>query len=306
MNSDAATHRVPPVSVVIASIVGPPFVDACLASVREQSEKIGAEVIVVVCGPPESASRLARLFPWIRVVHQPRRDSIPQLRRQGVEVARAPLVAIIEEHCAAAPGWLDSVLQAHASGNWAAVGGPVVDDSYNRLRDWVVYFCEYNGSLPPVNSGETYNLNGANIAYRKDVLSAHHDLLGAGYWEASLHPVLFREGAKFLSVPEMVVHHRGPFNYIYYLKQRFWFSRAFAGHRSRNLSLPHRAAYLLAAPVIPALLLARMSRRVFEKRCRLAKFAQTLPLIVPALTVYVAGEWVGYLAGPGNALSKVE
>jgi hypothetical protein len=36
------------------------------------------------------------------------------------------------------------------------------------------------------------------------------------------------------------------------------------------------------------------------------KFAASLPLFVPALTALVAGEWVGYLAGPGDALSKVE
>ena len=32
----------------------------------------------------------------------------------------------------------------------------------------------------------------------------------------------------------------------------------------------------------------------------------TMSLIVPALLVYVAGEFVGYLAGPGDALLKVE
>ena len=36
------------------------------------------------------------------------------------------------------------------------------------------------------------------------------------------------------------------------------------------------------------------------------KFAQSLPLLIPALIVYVAGEFVGYLAGPGDALLRVE
>jgi hypothetical protein len=31
-----------------------------------------------------------------------------------------------------------------------------------------------------------------------------------------------------------------------------------------------------------------------------------LPLLIVALIVYALGEWVGYLAGPGDALSKVE
>ena len=67
-----------------------------------------------------------------------------------------------------------------------------------------------------------------------------------------------------------------------------------------------RLAYLAAAPLVPFILLARMSRRIWNKHCHIDKFALSLPLLIPALTVYAAGEWVGYLAGPGDALSKVE
>jgi hypothetical protein len=65
-------------------------------------------------------------------------------------------------------------------------------------------------------------------------------------------------------------------------------------------------AYTLAAPLIPGLLFARMSGRIWRKRCHLDKFVQVVPLLVPALTAFVAGEWVGYVFGPGDALSKVE
>jgi len=36
------------------------------------------------------------------------------------------------------------------------------------------------------------------------------------------------------------------------------------------------------------------------------KFVKALPLVIPALFVYVCGETMGYLAGPGDALMKVE
>jgi hypothetical protein len=108
------------------------------------------------------------------------------------------------------------------------------------------------------------------------------------------------------SVPGMVVHHRGPFDYGYYLGQRFLFSRAFAGVRARSQSAWRRLAYLVAAPLVPALLLARMALRVWQKRCRVGKFVLSTPLLVPALVVFVAGEWLGILLGPGDALSRVE
>ena len=296
----------PGVSVVIASIVGAPFIDECLESVEQQAKGMGAEVIVVGCGEPEYTERLAKLFPWVKTIHCPGRETVPELRRRGVEAARGEIVAIIEEHCLAAPDWLEQAVEGHASGNYGAVGGPIVDYSYRRLRDWVVYFLEYNGYLPPWRREEVWDLNGANIAYRRAVLIEHHSLLQAGYWEASLHPRLLADGIKFLSLPKMVVHHRGPFNYGYYLQQRYWFSRAFAGSRARTMPLSKRLIYCLAAPVVPFLLLARIAQRVGARRCRMAKFVQSLPLLVPAVTIYVAGECVGYMAGAGDALTKVE
>ena len=75
-------------------------------------------------------------------------------------------------------------MEAHGAGDFGVVGGPVVDFAYSRLRDWVVYFCEYNNYLPPWQEGEEHDLGSANIAYSQAVLLKYKDLLGAGYWEA--------------------------------------------------------------------------------------------------------------------------
>ncbi|MFN2431809.1 MAG: glycosyltransferase family 2 protein [Gemmatimonadota bacterium] len=293
-------------SVVVASLVGAPFIDGCLSSLEGQAHELGAEVVVVACGTEAYAERIRREFSWVRVVHRPERESVPRLRRHGVEAARGEIVAVIEEHCVAAPDWLRRAAAAHGARTCAAVGGPVADLGYRRMRDWVVYFCEYNGSLPPAPAGEVAELNGANIAYRREVLLRHKALLDDGYWEASLHPRLLAEGESFVSDPRMVVFHSGPFDLGYYLRQRYWFSRAYAGARAGTLPAWRRMAYLAAAPAVPALLLARMAGRVWRKRCHVDRFVLALPLFVPALAAFVAGEWIGYLAGPGDALSKVE
>lgn len=54
------------------------------------------------------------------------------------------------------------------------------------------------------------------------------------------------------------------------------------------------------------MLLGRITSRVLKKRRKLVQFFMTLPLIVPAFVVMVAGERVGYVMGPGDALAKVE
>ena len=62
----------------------------------------------------------------------------------------------------------------------------------------------------------------------------------------------------------------------------------------------------MSGPLVPLVLFARMTTRVWRKRCHVLKFAMATPLVIPALAVLVAGEWVGYLLGPGHALAKVE
>jgi glycosyltransferase involved in cell wall biosynthesis len=294
----------PAATVVVASLVGAPFIDDCLASLEDQVRRLGAEAIVVACGSADYAEGIARRFPWVLVIHRERRESVPALRAHGVRAARAKLVAIVEEHCLAAPDWLERALEAHASGAYGAAGGPVADRGYRRLRDWVVYFCEYNGYLPPWPEGDTTHLGSANIAYRREVLQQYSDSLGEGYWEGALHARMLADGVRFRSAPRMLVYHRGPFDFGYYLRQRFWFSRAFAG--SRNLPASRKLLYLAIAPLVPFLLLARMARRVAGQRCHPMRFVLTLPLLAPALLVYVAGEVAGYAAGPGDALLKVE
>jgi len=296
----------PKISVIVASKVGAPFIDQCLDSIRAEVGTLDAEAVVVVAGAADDAARLARDFPWARIVHAPDVRKVPALRRRGVEQSSGEFVAVIEEHCSAAEDWLAKALAAHARGAYAAVGGPVADFDYERLPDWAVYFMEYNSALPPWPAGETAQLHDVNIMYRREALVAHTDLLGEGYWPMTLHPTLLAEGRKLVSVPDMIVHHRGPFPFAYYLHQRYLFSRAFAGVRARNQSALKRWAYLLGGPLVPFFLLARMGATVVKKRCRVGKFLQALPLLGPALVVLVAGEWVGCLLGPGDALSEVE
>ena len=301
-NSPETPHRI---SVVIASKVGSPFIEQCLDSVKLQADALNAEVIVVIPQGETYASRIADQYPWARVVRSAE-TKVPALRRHGVEESSGDLIAVIEEHCSAKEDWLATVISALESGEYSAVGGPVVDYNYDKLRDWTVYFCEYNGALPPFAAGETGNLNDANIAYPRSVLMEHKSLLDDGYWPMTLHGTLLASGHKMLSVPGMVVYHRGPFPYRYYLGQRFLFSRAYTGVRAQNKSALWRLIYLVAAPVLPAVLLARIALRVFSKRCHIGKFILALPLTIIALVVLVAGEWIGCLLGPGDALSKVE
>ena len=295
------------ISVVIASGAGGNFLFHCLDSLREQAGAESADVIVVDRCGGEILARLEREYSYATIVRADlsHRPSVPELRMLGVKQAKGDIVAIIEEHCVAPANWLQSIQSSFQDGD-VAIGGPILDNNYHRLKDWVVYFSEYHNYLPPWSSGERYMLNGANIAYRRQKLLEHEYVLGSGYWEVVLHPRLANENGFMRSVPDMGVYHTGPFDYGYYLRQRYLLSKVWSGTQREKLAFPKRLGYLIGAPVFPLLLLGRIAHRVFTSGHRPSKFVAALPLLVPVTFAYVWGEWLGYLCGVGDALEKVE
>jgi hypothetical protein len=174
------------------------------------------------------------------------------------------------------------------------------------LTDWAVYFTEYNSYMPPVEETAGTDICAANCVYDRELLLKHLPPEGSGYWEAGLNNKLLAAGASFRVEPELVVYHTGPFGLTYYLHQRYLFSRAFAGTRRESVSTAFRAGYLLLAPVLIPLLWFRTASRVFKKRQHIGKFISVTPHMVPITATYVFGEWIGFLFGRGNSLSKIE
>jgi len=294
------------VSVVIASGAGGDFLYHCLDSLKEQAQVANVEVIVVDRCGAYTRCRLRTEYPFVTVIptRMEPRPSVPELRMIGVEQARGDIVAIIEEHCIASPDWIETIHNSFQESD-AAIGGPILDNQYTSPKDWVVYFSEYHNYLPPWSAGERYLLNGENIAYNRQKLLKYQLSLSTGFWEVVVHPLLVLDG-KFRAVPKMIVRRTGPSNYLYYLKQRCLLSRAWGGTQREKVRPIKRLAYLVLAPVIPLLLLFRITHRVWQKRLLTSRYITALPFLVPVVCVYVLGEWLGYLLGVGTALQWVE
>lgn len=296
----------PSASVIVASGAGGEFLFRCLASVRKQVANGGGEIIVVDRQGEATRQRIAREFPEAVVVAAPTsgRPSVPQMRRIGVEAARGDIVAILEEHCTAPSHWFKTIVTNLTRAD-AAIGGPILDSEFVRLRDWCVYFSEYHNFLPSWKDEERFMLNGANIAYWRAKLLPHRDVLDSGYWEVTVHPRLARDGA-FRAIDAMGVHHTGPFDYGYYLHQRYLLSRGWGGTQKDHVSAARRAMHVMAGPIFPLFLFGRVTRRVLGQDRHVGKYLATLPLLVPVWVAYAWGEWLGYVFGPGDALERVE
>jgi hypothetical protein len=180
----------------------------------------------------------------------------------------------------------------------------VADSAYRHPRDWAIYFSEFHNYLPPWPAGPRLALNGVNIAYAREPLLAQGDALDAGYWEVAVHPRLAEAGA-FRAVPDMLVHHAGPFDFRVYLEQRYLLSRVWGAGQRATAPPAKRLAYLVLAPLFPPLLLLRIAKCAAGAGL-LPRFLYASPLLVPVVCAYVVGEWSGYAFGMGDALERVE
>lgn len=293
-------------SIVIASGAGGEFLPKCLDSLELQVNDYNAELIVVDRCGGETRERIQKSYPWVKLINAPldNRPSVPELRAIGVDSAKGEIVAIIEEHCVVPSNWIRTIIDSFTESD-AALGGPIIDNKFKRIRDWVVYFSEYHNYLPPWPDGPRFVLNGANIAYNRSKLHEMRDVLKSGYWEVVLHPGLSEKGT-FKAVNEMGVYHTGPFDFGYYLRQRYLLSRVWGGTQRESSSMIKRIIYLFAAPIFPLLLFARISHRVIKNKNLIGRYVLATPLLIPVVCAYVWGEWLGYLMGVGNALQEVE
>lgn len=291
----------PALSVVVASVNGLPYLDECLEALVELCPE--AEV-VVADATDDATRRLVRdRWPQVRLLSFDEPMAVPELRAAGIAAARAPYVALLEDHCVVHDGWAATLLAAHRAGH-AVIGGPVRNGATERVRDWAAFLCEYSEFMAPVEGGPVDALVGMNVSYDRRAIAAMEDLLREGRWETHLHPRLQQEGFELYSEPELVVEHAKDFGIREFVSQRYHYARSYAGMRNGELGWK-RVLYGVGSPALVPLVYARIARNVLRRRIHRRQLVTATPLIVFYLAVWAVGEAVGYAFGGGRSLLKV-
>jgi glycosyltransferase involved in cell wall biosynthesis len=296
----SATHPEPPLSVVVASVNGLPYLAECLDALRSRCPE--AEVIVADWTDGRTREEIRIRWPGVRLIPFERATSIPELRAAGIRAARAPYVAVIEDHCVVRDGWAERILAAHRAGH-AVVGGPVHNGAL-RIRDWAAFLCEYSAHMDPVPEGSVPTMVGMNVSYDRESIAAMRELLEAGRWESWLHPHLQRNGFRFHSDPGIAVDHVKEFGVREFLSQRYHYARSHAGMRNPELGW-RRPLYALGSPLLIPLLYLRIARDVLRKRRYAGRLVAATPLLVLYLGAWALGEAVGYTLGGGRSILRV-
>jgi hypothetical protein len=294
---------VPRLSVIVPSVNGAADLFGALDALAVNARDVELEVLVPDRLGEPLRSDLKRRYPAVRLLEAAAGTSIPTLRAMAFEAARAPAVAVIEDHVIVPAGWAQLMLAALDRGE-QVVGGAVVNVAKDRLVDRAAFLCEYSHLLPPLPAGPSTWLTGNNTAYRRNVVIPHLALIAAK-WENALHDELRRDGVLLHFHPEIVVGHKKHYTAREYTAQRYLYSRGFSGVRFAGRSAVSRVMYAAAAAALPAVLLARILRRAWASTADRSTALRAMPLLIVFVCAWALGDAVGALAGPGDSFAKV-
>ncbi len=288
-------------SVVVASVNGLPYLGHCLDALAERCPE--AEVIVADATDETTRAHVREHWPGTRLLTNDEPRTIPELRAQGIAAASTPYVALIEDHCVVGERWSARIVEHHRADRHV-VGGAIRNAATKRVRDWAAFLCEYSEHMEPVERGPVDALPGMNVSYDRAALDAIAELLRQGRWETWLHAHLRRSGFELYAEPELTIEHDKDFGFREFVSQRYHYARSYAGMRNPELGAK-RVVYALGSPLLVPLVYSRIARNVLRRRRHGGALLAATPLVLTYLTVWAAGEAVGYTFGGGQSLQRV-
>lgn len=255
------------------------------------------------------SEELTERYSEVTRIPAPPGTSLPELRTLALDRARGSIILVTEDHCVPSSNWLASISAAfeRAPAGTVAVGGCVENGVFETSLDWATFFCEYSYFLKPVHEGPGQVLPGMNVAYRREVFdNLERETLTSGFWETTLHGKLLEQGGLLYSTNEIVLFHCKKFSLGLFTRQRFIYSRYYAGLRFAKAERFKRLLACGASLILPPLLLVRMVKQIRAKERLGAELLRAMPYLAWFVVVWAVGEMWGYAFGTQGALEAIE
>lgn len=296
----ANAQDLPELSVVIGSHNARASVVACLSALQKQRNGCRAEIIVVDNSTDGTAAIVAAQFPGVTLLHASPEQWVPELWEAGIRASRGPLVALTTAHCVPDDDWMQEVLAAHRGSDYVGIGGAIENDASASIVDWAVYLCRYAKYMKPFVPYVIHDIPADNASYKRWALDRCTDVRASGFWEPDIHAKLTAEGYGLLMTPRIGVRHVRSCTFTEFMRQRFWHGRQFGSSNAMRLSMTRRLIHIVAAPLIPFLMLSRIARQVLRRRRHIAQWLLATPVMLLFLTSWATGEAMGYVAPSGH------
>ena len=291
----------PPVSVVIGTGEGWPYVRGLVGSLRAEAEELGAEVVVAdgSGNPPPTATDLGPSVRWLTSAG----DSVFALYVLAMRAARAEIVALTEDHARPRPGWIAAALRAHTEHPQAsAIGGAIENGTTDGLLPWASYFTTQGPHMAPLGNREVpATTNEANVSYKREALEQVDPDEGTGFM-AVLYNRRLAESGRVLRVDDrMVVDHYEATGFASTTALHFHNGRSVAGFRRTRGMSDEDWVRMMVSLMLPAWRTLRALRVGLAKGRLRRQLLASAPLALWLEYVQGIGHLTGYVAGPGDS-----
>lgn len=271
---------------------------ACLEALARQTEPPQLEILVPHHGNVDGIEELRRRFPgviFLRIDDLATftggggREHHDELRARAVAAAGGEIVALIEDQVRPETHWASRVFQAHRS-SAAGIGG-AIGNAVDRPLNWAVCFCEFSRYLDPP-AGPSRSASDVNASYKRSRLETIRSVWEKSFRETAVNDALLVGGQSLALDPGIVVYLDRPgLRLGDVCRERFLRGRSYAARR------PGRALYAVLAPMLPVILLGRITAAVARRPRRWGAFLRAFLFTVLLVLSWSLGEWIGYLTG---------
>ena len=282
-------------SVVVGSADGAEPLRDCLAALRIACEGIDAEILVVDASAGELVPSICADYPTARLSTMPSGTLVPLLWGSGLRAARGRVVAFTISQCVVDPGWARAMLEGIAAGA-AGVGGRLDLRKGSSATVRATFYLRYSAWLT-APAGPAREIAGDNAAYDHEALRLAQDRLATGFWEVDVH-ARFREiGRRLVLHPGATARFGGDLKLGTMASLRFAHGRHSGAFRVGQ-GIRTKWQMVLGAPLVPAVLLVRVARRVARAPAHWPGFLSALGAFLVLATAWAAGEAIGGLTAP--------
>lgn len=267
-----------------------------LDALRAQTARDRLELVVVVPQGVELPEIDRREFGGVRIVERASVWPMPHSRAAGARAATAPMIFLGETHSFPAPGFAQAIIDASTLAWDVLVPGigcanPATAVSYSN------YLMDYGTWSPTLPGGEIPIGPTWNVVYRRDVLLGFGEQLDRLLSHSDEMPVAVRAaGLRTRFAPAAVITHANVNKARWWFEQRYLAGLLVGGSRRQRFRASKRLLYLAASPLIPAILVRRLSRAIAAGR-RQGMPRLTIPALLAGTVFRSFGEMVAYLRG---------
>jgi hypothetical protein len=281
----------------------------CYETIRKSIRSLSAQTVcrrleIVIVAPSKRTlcpvEKDLEGFHSVQIIEFGPIQTLAAPRAVAIRAARAPLVALGEDHAFPEPTWAEALISAHRQ-PWVAVGSVFINGNPG-LMSWISIIMDYGRWLEPVVGGVTDDVAGHNSAWKRDFLLGYGSALERMMQAPTiLHWDLQAKGHQLYLEPAAKVRHVNISRLPPFIFDHFCGARIFVAARAQNWSWFRRLFYVAGMPI----LMARRLREWLHHMRRTGLDGELLPrgwpLLLLAIAIWGLGEMAGYGLGMGKA-----